>query len=170
MPRQYGYPLALLVYDPLQVDPTPAGTPQNTCLDMGSAGGGATDRSQIHGLVYSGGHVEFNPFVLDGGVIAWEIQTQSTSSSYSYNYTYGVNTPPPGFPKGGGTDVKIVRKSFITCSNYSDEPPAGRRPASRGRTPPRDSKRIGTRADASGASTRPRIMPSCQQPRAARTK
>jgi Tfp pilus assembly protein PilX len=121
MPRQYGYPLALLVYDPELADPTPSGTPQGTCLDMGSAGGGAADRSQIHGLVYSGGHVEFNPFVLDGGVVAWQIQTQSTSSNYAYNYVYGNATPPPGFPKGGGTDVKVVRKSFIVCSNYSDE-------------------------------------------------
>jgi Tfp pilus assembly protein PilX len=121
MPRQYGYPLALLVYDPELADPTPSGTPQGTCLDMGSAGGGPEDRSQIHGLVYSGGYVKFNPFVLDGGVVAWDIDTQSTTSSYSYNYTYGVSLPPPGFPKESGTDVKIVRKSFITCSNYSDE-------------------------------------------------
>jgi hypothetical protein len=72
-------------------------------------------------MVYSGGHVEFNPMVLDGSVIAWEIQTQATNSSYSYNYNYGKDAPPPGFPKGTGTEVKVIRKSFIVCANYSDE-------------------------------------------------
>lgn len=125
-PQQYGYPLAFLIWDPLQAKegtplPTSTGAPQRTCADMGSAGGGSTDRAQIHGLVYSGGHVEFNPMSLDGGVIAWEIQTQATSSNYAYNYSYGNATPPAGFPKGGGTDIKIVRKSFIVCSNYSDD-------------------------------------------------
>jgi hypothetical protein len=125
-PEQYGYPLAFLIWDPVQAAETPslptsAGAPQRTCADMGSAGGGASDRSQIHGLVYSGGHVQFNPMRLDGGVIAWEIQTQATSSTYSYNYSYGNAAPPPGFPMGGGTEVKVVRKSFIVCSNYSDE-------------------------------------------------
>lgn len=125
-PEQYGYPLAFLIWDPLQAAespslPTPAGAPQRTCADMGSAGGGSSDRAQIHGLVYSGGHVQFNPMSLDGGVIAWEIQTQATSSNYTYNYNFGNAAPPPGFPKGGGTEVKIVRKSFIVCSNYSDE-------------------------------------------------
>jgi Tfp pilus assembly protein PilX len=118
MPRQYGYPLAFLVYDPDLADPTTSGTPQGTCADMGSAGGGPTERAQIHGLVFSGGEVEFNPLVLDGGIVAWSIQTQSTSSNYAYNYTYGDSVPPPGFPKGGGSTVKIVRKSFIVCSNY----------------------------------------------------
>jgi hypothetical protein len=116
MPRQYGYPLALLIYDPDLADPTSSGTPQGTCADMGSASG-----TTIHGLVYSGGNVEFNPIVVDGGVVAWQIQTQATSASYGYNYTYGNATPPPGFPKGGGTEVKVVRKSFIVCSNYHEE-------------------------------------------------
>jgi hypothetical protein len=57
--------------------------------------------------------------VVDGGVIAWDIDTQASSSSYAYNYTYGNATPPPGFPKGGGTEVRIIRKSFIVCSNYA---------------------------------------------------
>ncbi len=126
--EQYGYPLAVLIWDPQQAMPatppslpTSSGTPQNTTADMGSAGGGASDRSQVHGMVYSGGHVEFNPMVLDGSVIAWEIQTQATNSSYSYNYNYGKDAPPPGFPKGTGTEVKVIRKSFIVCANYSDE-------------------------------------------------
>jgi Tfp pilus assembly protein PilX len=118
MPRQYGYPLAFLVYDPELADPTSSGTPQGTCSDFGSSGGGPTERAQIHGLVFSGGQVEFNPLVMDGGVVAWEIQTQATDSNYAYNYTYGESVPPPGFPKSGGTEVKIVRKSFIVCSNY----------------------------------------------------
>jgi Tfp pilus assembly protein PilX len=122
--EQYGFPLAFLVFDPVEAKespslPTPAGDPQRTCADMGSAGGGPSDRAQIHGMVYSGGHVEFNPISMDGSVIAWEIQTQATSSNYSYNYSYGDAAPPAGFPKSGGTEVRVVRKSFIVCSSFA---------------------------------------------------
>ncbi len=92
----YGYPLAFLIYDPQQ-PPAPAANPvvpQNTFADMGSAAG-----TEIHGIVYSGGNVEFNPINVDGGVVAFQIQTQSTSSSYGYNSTYGNAAPPPGFPE-----------------------------------------------------------------------
>jgi hypothetical protein len=111
----YGYPLAYLVYDPQL--PAPTANPllaQETYGDMGSAAG-----TEIHGIVYSGGHMRFNPVVLDGGVISYEIQTQSTSSTYGYNYAYGAAAPPPGFPVGQGNQVVVVRKSFVVCGNYA---------------------------------------------------
>jgi hypothetical protein len=116
----YGYPLAYLVFDPVAAvnnAPQPTANPlnqQNTCADMGSASG-----TEIHGIVYSGGNVEFNPVIVDGGVVGFQIQTQGSSSSYSYNPTYGNLTPPPGFPEGAGNTVVLVRKSFIVCVNYA---------------------------------------------------
>lgn len=116
----YGYPLAYLVFDPVSAiadAPRPRSNPfdpQTTCMDMGSASG-----TQIHGLIYSGGHVEFNPIVVDGGVIAFSIQTQGSTSTYTYNDTYGTAAPPPGFPVGSGNTVILVRKSFVVCGNYA---------------------------------------------------
>jgi hypothetical protein len=117
----YGYPLAYLVYDPEL--PAPTANPlvqQDTFADMGSAAG-----TEVHGIVYSGGNVEFNPVILDGGVVAFQIQTQGTSSAYSYNPAYGNVTPPPGFPEGSGNTVLMVRKSFIVCVNYAADTGGG---------------------------------------------
>ena len=117
----YGYPLAYLIYDPELPAPTANPlVPQNTFADMGSAAG-----TEIHGIVYSGGNVEFNPINVDGGVVAFQIQTQSTSSSYGYNSTYGNAAPPPGFPVGSGNTVVLVRKSFIVCANYAADTGGG---------------------------------------------
>ncbi len=122
----YGYPLAYLVFDPVAAvnnAPQPTANPlnqQNTCADMGSASG-----TEIHGIVYSGGNVEFNPIIVDGGVVGFQIQTQGSSSSYSYNPTYGNATPPPGFPEGSGNTVVLVRKSFIVCVNYAADTGGG---------------------------------------------
>jgi hypothetical protein len=117
----YGYPLAYLVYDPELPPPTANPlAPQNTFADMGSAAG-----TQIHGIVYSGGNVEFNPIVMDGGVVAFQIQTQSTSASYGYNPTYGNAAPPPGFPEATANTVVLVRKSFIVCVNYAADTGGG---------------------------------------------
>ena len=117
----YGYPLAYLVYDPELPAPTANPlAPQNTFADMGAASG-----TEIHGIVYSGGNVEFNPIVVDGGVVAFQIQTQSTSSSYGYRPIYGDAAPPPGFPEGSGNTVVLVRKSFIVCVNYAADTGGG---------------------------------------------
>jgi Tfp pilus assembly protein PilX len=111
----YGYPLALLVYDPQQAAPTNSPyAPQNTCADMGSA------NTEVHGMIYSGGHVQFNPILVDGSAVAFEIQTQGgANSGYSYNYTYGNNAPPPGFTASSGNVLIIMKKSFLACSQYA---------------------------------------------------
>jgi hypothetical protein len=122
----YGYPLAYLIFDPVEAvanAPEPTANPldpQETCADMGSASG-----TTINGIVYSGGNVEFNPIVVNGGVVAFQIQTQSSSSSYSYNNTYGNAAPPPGFPDGSGNTVVLVRKSFIVCGDYAADSGGG---------------------------------------------
>jgi hypothetical protein len=111
----YGYPLALLIYDPTQAAPTANPlAPQNTCADMGSS------NTLINGMVYSGGHVEFNPISLNGTIVAFETQTQGGNNAVlTYNSTYGNAAPPPGFSGGSGSGVVIIRKSFITCASYS---------------------------------------------------
>ena len=122
----YGYPLAYLIFDPVAAvnkAPQPTANPlnqQDTCADMGSASG-----TEIHGIVYSGGNVEFNPVVVDGGVVAFQIQTQSSSAAYGYNSTYGDAAPPPGFTDGTGNTVLMVRKSFIVCVNYAADTGGG---------------------------------------------
>ncbi|MBI4012179.1 MAG: hypothetical protein HY359_07740, partial [Candidatus Rokubacteria bacterium] len=114
--NQYGFPMAALIYNPDLPPPTvqPTYAPQGTYADLGSS------NSQIHGMVYSGGHVEFNPLTFDGTVVAFEIQTQG-SATYNYNSYYGNNSPPPGFPYGSGNQVVVIRKSFVVCSNYADD-------------------------------------------------
>jgi Tfp pilus assembly protein PilX len=122
----YGYPLAYLVFDPIAArDNAPQPTsnplnPQETCMDMGSAAG-----TEIHGIIYSGGNVEFNPIAVDGGVIAFQIQTESSSSTYGYNDTYGHDAPPAGFPIGGTSTVVLVRKSFLVCVDYAADTGGG---------------------------------------------
>ncbi len=114
--NQYGYPLVATIYTPYMPAPTiqPTYAPQNTTADFGSA------NTQIHGMIYSGGHVQFNPLSVDGSIVAFEIQTQG-SATYTYNSWYGNNTPPPGFPVGNSDQVSIIRKSFVVCANYSDD-------------------------------------------------
>jgi hypothetical protein len=122
----YGYPLAYLVFDPVEAvtdAPEPTANPldpQETCADLGSAGG-----AEIHGIVYSGGNAEFNPIAMDGGVVAFQTQTHGSVSVYAYNPTYGNATPPPGFPEGSGNTVVLVRKSFIVCVNYAADTGGG---------------------------------------------
>jgi hypothetical protein len=118
--------LAYLIFDPVDavnLAPQPTANPlnpQGTCADMGGAAG-----TEINGIVYSGGHVEFNPVVINGGVVAFEIQTQSTSAAYGYNPTYGNASPPAGFPDGTGKTVVLVRKSFIVCADYAADSSGG---------------------------------------------
>jgi hypothetical protein len=112
--------LAYLIYDPVAavaLAPQPTANPlnqQGTCGDMGSASG-----TEIHGIVYSGGNLEFNPVAVDGGVIAFQIQTQSSSAVYGYNPTFGDAAPPAGFPTGQGNQVVVIKKSFVVCGNYA---------------------------------------------------
>ena len=61
---------------------------------MGSAAG-----TEIHGIVYSGGNVEFNPVIVDGGVVAFQIQTQSTSASYGVQRDVRQRRPAAGISR-----------------------------------------------------------------------
>ena len=114
--NQYGYPVVALIYTPYLAPPTitPTYLPQDHYSDFGSS------NTQVHGMIYSGGHVNFNPLSVDGTIVAFEIQTQG-SATYNYNSWYGINTPPPGFPPGGGNQVVVIRKSFVVCTSYSDD-------------------------------------------------
>jgi hypothetical protein len=118
----YGYPLTLLIYDPQQLPPTAASpyAPQQTCADIGSGSG-----TEIHGLIYSGGHVEFKPVDVRGGIVAFDIQTQGSSSTYRYDDEYGKDAPPPGFSDDSGNTVVLVRKSFIVCADYAADTGGG---------------------------------------------
>ncbi len=122
----YGYPLAYLVFDPVAAAadaPAPTANPlnpQRTCAELGGSPG-----TEVHGLIYSGGSAEFNGGVVDGGIVAFQIQTQGGSSSFGYNATYGRDAPPPGFPSGAGAAVVLVRKSFVACVNYAADSGGG---------------------------------------------
>ena len=114
--------MTLLIYDPQLLAPTAANpyAPQPTCADMGSS------NTLENGIVYSGGHLEFNPIIMDGSVVAFEIQTQAgTNATYNYNPTYGNAAPPPGFPVGSGNTVVLVRKSFLVCVDYAADTGGG---------------------------------------------
>lgn len=124
----YGYPVTIILFDPLQATGTtpplaPTANPyvpQTVCADMGSA------NTSLNGMIYSGGHVQFNPIQVNGSVIAFEIQTQGgANAGIGYNYAYGLATPPPGFPYGSGNQVVIIRKSFIVCASYNDDTGGG---------------------------------------------
>ena len=120
--RVYGYPLTLLVYDPQPPPPTASNpyAPQQTCAAIGTSG----SATSISGLIYSGGHVEFTSIVLEGGVVAFEIQTRG-SAGYHYGDEYGKAAPPPGFPDSSGNTVIPVRKSFIVCADYAADTGGG---------------------------------------------
>ena len=122
----YGYPLSYLVFDPVEAvadGPEPMATPldpQETCAAPGGGSG-----TEIHGMVYSAGNVEFGPIDLDGGVVAFQVQTLGGSSTYRFNPAFGQATPPPGFPAGEGQAVALVRKSFAPCVNYAADTGGG---------------------------------------------
>ena len=125
-PNVYGYPLAYLVFDPVEAvadAPEPTANPldpQETCAHVGGAPG-----TLVHGVVYSGGNVEFSEVFLDGGVVAFQIQATGGSTSYRYNPTYGQAAPPPGFSTGAGRAVVLVRKSLTACVNYAADSHGG---------------------------------------------
>ena len=88
--------------------------PRPLTADFGGTG------AQIHGIVYSGGRAQLNPIALDGGVIAFAIQSQAGARA-SYSFAFGDETPPSGFPLGAGAQVAIIRKSVVVCSSYGDD-------------------------------------------------
>jgi hypothetical protein len=51
-------------------------------------------------------------------VVAYDAETQG-SATYEYNSTFGGAAPPPGFSPTAGVSIAILRKSFVTCTNYS---------------------------------------------------
>ena len=88
----YGYPLTLLIYDPQQPVPTAANpyAPQNTCADMGSS------NTLVNGIVYSGGHIEFNPISVNGSVLGFELQTQGGAARpTATTQPTATRAPPP---------------------------------------------------------------------------
>jgi hypothetical protein len=125
-PNVYGYPLAYLVFDPVEAvadAPEPTASPldpQETCADVGGA-----PATEVHGIVYSGGSVEFSEVVVDGGIVAFQLQTQAGPATYGYNPTYGQAAPPPGFPAAVGRAVVLVRKSLALCVNYAADSSGG---------------------------------------------
>jgi hypothetical protein len=114
--RTYGYPLVAVVYNPLLPPPTvqPVYAPQPLIADFG------TGNAQVHGVVYSGGHVRLGRLTLDGGVVAFGVETGGAASS-TYNPAYGDDTPPSSFPLRAGSQVAVVRKSIVACSSYHDD-------------------------------------------------
>jgi hypothetical protein len=115
--NQYGYPLVALVYNPEMAAPTTiAGPgPQGHLAEVGS--------SRIHGVIYSGGRLRGTAPEVDGGVVAFEMQTTG-GAALTYSGGYGDQTPPPGFPRDAGHRVVLVRKSVVACTNFSDDGPA----------------------------------------------
>jgi hypothetical protein len=117
--NQYGYPLVALVYSPEMAAPTvtTGPGPQGHLADLG--GGNA----RIHGMVYSGGRLQVTALELDGGAVAFEMQTAG-GGALTYGAGYGGHTPPPGFPRDAGHRVVLFRKSVVACTNFSDDGPA----------------------------------------------
>jgi hypothetical protein len=125
-PNVYGYPLAYLVFDPVEAvtdAPEPTASPLDPQEVCAAPGGGAG--TEIHGLVYSAGHAEFDAIDLDGGVVAFEVQTRGLGSSYRYNPAFGQATPPPAFPAGAGNAVVLLRKSVTPCVNFAADTGGG---------------------------------------------
>ena len=112
----YGYPLAVLTYDPKE--PYPKVSPQTPQAYTTNFG---TPNTTVNGSVYSGGKLTFNPINVNGASVAFNIDLQGTSSTYAYMPTYGLASPPAGFPAGASDPVVMLPKSFLTCNNYNDD-------------------------------------------------
>ena len=114
--KGYGYPLALMAYDPKLPYPTVSPqAPQPLSVNFGS------NNTNVNGSVYSGGLLSFNPINVNGTSIAFNIDLQSSTSTYNYVPQYGNDAPPAGFLPGSSDPVVMLPKSFITCNNYNDD-------------------------------------------------
>jgi Tfp pilus assembly protein PilX len=112
----YGYPLALLSYDPKLAYPTVSPqAPQPITTNFG------TPNAVINGQVYSGGSVSFNPINVNGATVGFNIDLQASSSTYQYVPDYGIASPPPSFPPGASDPVVLTPKTFIVCNGYHDD-------------------------------------------------
>jgi hypothetical protein len=121
--KGYGYPLALMSYDPKLPYPTVSPqAPQPISVNFGS------NNTMVNGSVYSGGQLTFNPINVNGTSIAFNIDLQSATSTYNYVPQYGNDAPPAGFLPGTSDPVVMLPKSFITCNNYHDDSPSGTPP------------------------------------------
>lgn len=100
-PNSCGYPLALLLYNPALPPP-----PQNISANISNV------NATINGFIYSGGSVTFNPIIVNGGVVASNVDFQGSSViTYTPNYSNGM--PPPGFGfSPTGQKFLIVRGSW----------------------------------------------------------
>jgi Tfp pilus assembly protein PilX len=117
--KGYGYPLALLLYDPKL--PYPTVTPQAPQPITTNGGFNNTD---INGSVYSGGTLSFNPIHVNGSIVAFNIRLQAATSAYTYVPEYGTDAPPAGFlpgGAGGSSPVVLTPKTFIACTNFNDD-------------------------------------------------
>jgi hypothetical protein len=114
--KGYGYPLALMSYDPKLPYPTVSPqAPQPITVNFGS------NNTMVNGSVYAGGLLSFNPVNVNGTSIAFNIDLQSSTSTYTYIPQYGTDAPPAGFLPSGTNPVVILPKSFIVCNNYNDD-------------------------------------------------
>ena len=101
-------------------DREPARRPRRRCADMGGAPG-----TEVHGIVYSGGNVEFNPVVVDGGRRGLRDPDPGRLGALQLQPDLRQRRPAPGFPDGSGNTVVLVRKSFIVCADYAADTAGG---------------------------------------------
>jgi hypothetical protein len=122
----YGYPLAYLVFDPVEAvsdGPEPTANPLDPQETCGALGGGSG--TEIQGFVYSAGELEFGAIRVEGGMVAFRIQAGDSSSGFRYHPAYGSATPPPGFPERAGNTVVLLRKTLAACANYAADTGGG---------------------------------------------
>jgi hypothetical protein len=112
-PAQYGYPLAVLLWDP-----GASGSPQATVAALGRPGDTLADRADVRGYVHAGGQVRLAAITLTGGVLAWVIEPAATDASVAFDALYG-GAAPPGFSRAGAATV--VRRTVLACASYHDE-------------------------------------------------
>jgi hypothetical protein len=115
-PSTYGYPLAILLYDPTA--PSPAVNPvapQSVCASLG------TRNTAVQGVVYSAGRARLGPVTMEGGVVAFEVRAEGPGGSLRHDPRYASGATPPGFRAREGSRVTPVWKSFVACASYRDE-------------------------------------------------